>query len=431
MTQFDKIIGYEDIKAELIRICDVVKNPEKYARLGVHMPRGILLWGEPGLGKSLMAQCFIEESGCKSFTVRKNKPDGDLVNAICDVFAEAKAEGRAVVFLDDLDKFANEDEKHPDAEEYVVVQAGIDTCRDADVFVIATANDRDCLPDSLLRSGRFDKVIELNCPKGEDAVKVVRHYLSQKKSLGDVDAVEIAEIMNGNSCADLEAVVNEAGIFAGYDGRDKISHRDMLRACLRMLFEGPECVALEGYQDVKGYAVHEAGHTVVAEQLEPGSVALVSIRGYAGKCRGITKVFKRNDHENSKMQMEHDVLCKLAGKAATELVFGKTDVGCRSDLKRAFFITDRLVDDLCAYGFDTYTGHSGLSSEALLGKKDQVAAMEMNKYYQQAKKVLADNRDFLDKITEALIEKKMLTRKEIQEIRDNQFVKQYPNNLEK
>ena len=139
MSKFDKVVGYEDIKAELIRICDVVKNPEKYDRLGVHMPRGVMLWGDPGVGKSLMAKCFIEESGCKSFTIRKDKPDGDLVNAICDVFAEAKAEGRAIVFLDDLDKFANEDNQHPDAEEYVAVQAGIDTCKDTDVFVLLPA----------------------------------------------------------------------------------------------------------------------------------------------------------------------------------------------------------------------------------------------------------------------------------------------------
>ncbi len=417
MSKFDKVVGYEDIKAELIRICDVVKNPEKYARLGVHMPRGILLWGEPGLGKSLMAQCFIEESGCKSFTVRKDKPDGELVRVICDVFAEAKAEDRAIVFLDDLDKFANEDSQHPDAEEYVAVQAGIDACRDSDVFVIATANDRDCFPESLLRSGRFDKVIELNCPKGEEAAKVVRHYLSRKESLGDVDAVEIAEIMDGNSCAALEAVVNEAGIFAGYDGRDKISHRDMLRACLRMLFDGPECVAQEEYQYVKDYAVHEAGHAVVAEQLEPGSVILVSVLGYAGKCRGITKICRKNEHEYSKTRMERDILCKLAGKAATELVFGKTDVGCTNDLGRAFHITNRLVDDLCAFGFDTYTGPD--SSEAIKGKMEQTVAMEINKYYQQAKKILAENRVFLDKLTAALVEKKMLTRKEIQEIREN------------
>ena len=162
MSKFDKVVGYEDIKAELIRICDVVKNPEKYARLGVH--------------------------GCKTFIIRKEKPDGEMVNTIRDVFNKAKAEGRSIVFLDDLDKFANEDNQHPDAEEYVTVQACIDSCKDSEVFVLATANDKWCLPDSLLRSGRFDKVIEMECPNGEDAVKVVNHYLSQKKSMGEVDA---------------------------------------------------------------------------------------------------------------------------------------------------------------------------------------------------------------------------------------------------
>ena len=417
MSQFDKVIGYEDIKAELIRICDVVKNPEKYARLGVHMPRGIMLWGEPGLGKSLMAQCFIEESGCKSFIIRKDKPDGDLVNVIRDVFEKAKAAGRAIVFLDDLDKFANEDNQHPDAEEYVAVQACIDSCKNSDVFVLATANDKWCLPESLLRSGRFDKVIELVCPRGEDAVKLVRYYLSQKKSMGEVDATEIAAIMGGHSCADLETVVNEAGIYAGYDGRDTITLQDMLRACLRMLFEGPECVKQEAYQYIKEHAVHEAGHAVVAEQLEPGSVTLVSVRSYSGRCRGITKVYRMNDHETSIKEMEENILCKLAGKAATELVFGRADSGCYTDLERAFYSAGKLADDLCVHGFDAYT--DTISSQTTLAKREQVVAMDMNKYYQKTKKILAENRVFLDKMTEALIEKKMLTQKDIKTIKDS------------
>ena len=417
MSQFDKVIGYEDIKAELIRICDVVKNPEKYAKLGVHMPRGIMLWGEPGLGKSLMAQCFIEESGCKSFTIRKDKPDGDLVNVIRDTFDKAKAEGRAIVFLDDLDKFANEDNQHPDAEEYVAVQACIDSCKDSNVFVLATANDRWCLPESLLRSGRFDKAVELQYPKREDAVNLVKHYLAQKKSLGEVNTAEIAKILYRQSCADLEAVVNEAGIYAGYDGRDSITQQDLLRACLRMLFEGPECVTKEAYQYIKEHAVHEAGHAVIAEQLEPGSVTLVSICGYAGRCRGITKVYRMSDYETSIKEMEHNILCALAGKAATELVFGRADSGCSNDLERAFYNAGKLADDLCVHGFDAYTDHN--SSQTTLAKKEQVVAMDMNKYYGQAKKILAENRVFLDKMTEALIEKKLLTQKDIKTIKDS------------
>ena len=417
MSKFDKVVGYEDIKAELIRICDVVKNPEKYDRLGVHMPRGVMLWGNPGVGKSLMAKCFIEESGCKSFTIRKDKPDGDLVNVICDVFAEAKAEGRAIVFLDDLDKFANEDEKHPDAEEYVAVQAGIDTCKDTDVFVLATANDKYCLPDSLLRSGRFDKVIEMECPKGEEAIKVVKYYLSQKKSLGDIDAAEIARIMAGHSCADLETVVNEAGIYAGFDGRDSITQQDMLRACMRMLFDAPERVTDEINSYAMVTAVHEAGHVVAAELLKQGSVTFVSAGGYIGETGGVTNVFTENNYKKSKEEFDNYIIRKLAGKAATETVIGEIDVGCKADVRQAFQAAEKLVGDLCAYGFDTY--ESGDASENLRAKKEQLVALEMNKYYQRAKKLVSENREFLDKVTDALLEKRTLTQGEIKRIRDS------------
>ena len=126
MSAFDKVIGYENIKAELIRYCDVLKNREKYNRLGVQLPRGILLDGDPGLGKTLMAKCFIEECGLKYYLIRKDKPDGAFVDEIRSTFEKAKSDPIAIVFLDDMDKFANEDSNHRDAEEYVAVQAGID-----------------------------------------------------------------------------------------------------------------------------------------------------------------------------------------------------------------------------------------------------------------------------------------------------------------
>ena len=416
MSKFDKVIGYEDIKAELIRICDVVKNPEKYERLGVTMPSGIMLCGEPGLGKSLMAKCFIEESGCKSFIIRKDKPDGDLVNVIRDTFDKAKAQGGAIVFLDDLDKFANEDNQHPDAEEYVAVQACIDSCKGAGVFVLATANDRYCLPDSLLRSGRFDKVIEMECPTGEEAVKVVQYYLSQKKCLGEVDTDEIAKLLNGHSCADLETVVNEAGIYAGYEGRDTITHQDMLRACMRMLFDAPERVKKNESPYIRNYAVHEAGHLVVAEVLEPGSVTFASVGGYVGNDYGVTKVYL-GDYTNSSIEkIEHNVIIGLAGKAATELVLGIIDVGCGGDFKRVFRATDRLVGNTCAYGFDMYILNE--ASHALMERKEKQVAMEINKYYQRAKKILSENRIFLDTVIDELLTKKVLTQQDIRNIRN-------------
>ena len=274
-----------------------------------------------------------------------------------------------------------------------------------------------CLPDSLLRSGRFDKVIEMECPKGEEAIKVVKYYLSQKKSLGEVDSVDIARIMNGKSCADLETVVNEAGIYAGYDGRDTITHQDILRACMRMLFDAPEHVKKYESPYIRNYAVHEAGHLVVAEVLEPGSVTFASVGGYVGSNYGVTKIYLDEEINSSIEKIEHNVLIDLAGKASTEVVLGQIDVGCRGDLRKAFRAIDRLVGNTCAYGFDIYELDD--SSHALLERKEQLVAMEINKKYQQAKKLLADNRVFLETVIDSLLTKKVLTQQDIRNIRNS------------
>ena len=154
---FDTIVGYEDIKLELMRILDQLRNPEKYAALGVTEPHGLLLHGVPGVGKSTFAKCFLEACGRNAFICRKDKPNGDFVKEIVRIFSEAMENAPSVVLLDDLDKFSNEDENHRDAEEFVTVQACIDQAKDKPVFVIATANNIRKLPVSLTRAGRFDQ----------------------------------------------------------------------------------------------------------------------------------------------------------------------------------------------------------------------------------------------------------------------------------
>lgn len=182
MSEFDKIIGYEDVKAELIRLCDVIKNGEKYKALGVAPIGGLLLDGDPGVGKTLMANCFIKESGRKAYVCRKNKPDGEFVNEIKNTFFEAMENAPSIILLDDMDKFANEDNYHINAEEYVTVQSCIDEVKGKDVFVLATTNGTENFPKSLLRAGRFDTMIEVKAPEGKDAVDIVKYYLSMKKS---------------------------------------------------------------------------------------------------------------------------------------------------------------------------------------------------------------------------------------------------------
>ncbi|MCR4616783.1 MAG: AAA family ATPase [Lachnospiraceae bacterium] len=416
MSAFDKIIGYEDIKAELKRFADYLKNPEKYKKLGVSFPSGILLHGDPGLGKSLMAKCFIEESGVKCFTLRKEKPNGDFVNQIKETYESAKKEAVSIVFLDDLDKFANEDVDHTDAEEYVSVQSCIDDSKEFGVFTIATANDKYRLPDSLVRAGRFDKVIQVEYPKGKYSEDIVRHYLEGKQTLGNIDIEEIARFLEERSCAEIESVINEAGIYAAYSGKEMIEQEDLIKACMRLLFDMPECINPEEDENTYSIAVHEAGHATVAEVLNPGSVTLVTVFKRPHNIGGFAQYKNPSQYYTSKELQEHVVIRNLGGKAATELITGLTDVGCNKDLGCAYEIVEDFVDDYCSYGFETFEG--GNPSEWLLKKKDRLIAAEVEKYYQVAKTIISENRELYDAVLEALLDHMTVTYREMREIKD-------------
>ena len=421
MSEFDKIIGYADIKDELIRFCDVLKNFKEYKRMGVEIPSGILLYGEPGIGKTILAKSFIKESKIKSFTIRKDKHSREFVNHIRDIFNEAKKEECAIVFLDDIDKFANEDDFHKDAEEYVVVQSCIDDCKGSNVFVLATANNIYCLPNSLMRAGRFDKVIQMTCPGGDDAKKIIKHFLSKKRVLGDIDIDDISSFLAGHSCAELEMVINEAGIYAVFDKRAKIEQRDIIKACMRLIFDASESVEYIDSNILKKVAVHESGHAVISEILEPGSVNLVSICGYSNNSGGITSVRKPDDYNFNVVAQENEVIRSLGGKAATEMIYGTFDLGCIDDLQRALDLVTTFVDNYCAYGFDAFEGCN--PSQYLLESKDRKVAKEMDRYYRKSKQIIAENRGFFDAMVQELLKEKTLTKKQIRSIRDSVMIR--------
>lgn len=421
MSEFDKIIGYKDVKAELFRLCDVIKNADKYKALGVAPIGGLLLDGDPGVGKTLMANCFIKESGRKSFVCRKNKPDGEFVNEIKNVFTEAAGNAPSIILLDDMDKFANEDDYHRNAEEYVTVQSCIDEIKGKDVFVLATTNGTDNLPRSLLRAGRFDYVISVDAPEGKDAVEIVKYYLSQKKAVAEIDAVEIARLLNGKSCAVLETVINTAGQYAGYENKEMIGVDDIIRACLRVIYNAPESTAPHNPVVLERTAYHEAGHAVVAEILESGSVDLVSVRKNTGTVGGFTAYHNPDDYWISKTHMENRVIAILGGKAATELIFGEADTGANNDLHRAFDIVQRFADNYCSYGFGYWEGRDS-SSDRLLRREDRITA-DMETYYARARKILIDNKAFLEALAKRLQEKDTLVSSEIKEIKEKTAAK--------
>ena len=426
MNAFEKIIGYEAIKKELAQISDVLANKEAYERLGVSSPRGLLLHGDPGVGKTLMASAVIKASGRKAFTCRKNSPNGDFVKKIKKTFKDAAEAAPSIVLLDDMDKFANGDDRHPDAEEYVTVQSCIDEIKGKEVFVLATANSLRALPRSLKRAGRFDRVIEVNNPRGEDAVKIIEHYIKGKKFVGDMDAVTVARIMDGRSCAELETVINEAGLYAGFERSEEITMDHFMRACLHTIHDVPNEVLCESSFDTDlsngddprtRVVYHEAGHATIAEVLNPGSVTLISAYCHDGESGGFTSYYRGGFSGSAERQQSH-ILGSLGGMAALEQKFGIIDTGASGDLDQAFRSTWNLVTENCLCGFHLHSNSFDDSGD-LKAKQEQMAAAEIERFYRKVKEILSKNRELFEAIAGELSIKGVLTAADIRRIKEN------------
>lgn len=432
MSEFDKVIGYRSIKKELEQISDTLKHMEVYRDLGVSAPHGLLLHGEPGVGKTLMASALIAESGRPVFVCRKDKPNGQFVDEIRNTFERAAAAAPSIVFLDDMDKFANADDRHTDAEEYVTVQSCIDENKGKDIFVLATANSLRCLPRSLKRCGRFDRVIEVDTPSGKDAERIIAHYLEGKKFVSGIDLPTITRILHGHSCAQLETVINEAGLLAGYERSAEITMDHLVTACLRVIYDMPEPDD-DDYDDFdegtpsehpsdpgttdRAVLLHEAGHAVVSEVLVPGSVTLVTSRLNSGNEMAFTAYYHPENCSRYLWKVSR-IMTALGGMAATEIMLGIPDMGNGRDLSMAVHETRNLI-------MDNGLGGLGLVEDDFRNSNDRSVRQEnaaenlLNQYYAQVKRILLDNRELFDRIARELEEKKLLTCSDISRIRES------------
>ena len=428
MSAFDKIIGYTNIVKELVRIADVLRDPAPYTRLGARAPRGLLLHGVPGVGKSLMAECLIEESGRKVFICRKTQSDGAFIDTIRETFAAAAKSAPSIVFLDDLDKFSDHEEDRSNEEEFAAVQACIDEVRKEDVFILATANDIDELPRSLTRAGRFDRIIQVDAPKTADSEQIIAHYLKKLPTLENMNieeaAATIANLIPGHSCADLETAVNEAALLAGQNGLTYIPMSYLIRACLLTAHgvspDSIECYRTDDPDDpgnrMTNAAWHEAGHAVVAETLSPGSVTLVCIHEETNDSLGFTS-YAKSPRNHNLLTRSNEIVRTLGGRAAQELRFGLADLGAESDLEDASCMLSDLIN-AGGYGFSLLNNPYRGYSEALRARREIVMASELERLYLRAKEILSENRDFLNALTVALLEEGYLTGEEVRALKE-------------
>lgn len=421
MSAFEKVIGYDRLVEELEQIADILKRPQAYRDAGARVPAGLLLHGDPGVGKTLMAECLIEESGVAAVTCRKDKPNGEFVDAIRNAFGEAgmaAAEGQpAIVYLDDMDKFANEDDSHRNAEEYVTVQACIDEARGTDVFVLATVNEMHRLPNSLVRAGRFDRIIHVGCPTREDSERIMRHYLGGKPLAEDIDPDDAVKLARDMTCAEIEAVVNGA-LLASVRRREEHIGRDSFVGAL-VGRDGATVSAAQRCPDPvqrRRVAVHEAGHAAVLELLAPGSCSLVVLLDDDRHRRGETRKVQPLGMDDVSWD-EVRLLAAYGGRAATELVYGMPDVGASEDLRMAQNDALREVGAIGTLGFsnlDSVRRLGGMSDEAM-----RVVHAEMERRCWEAKRLLAQNQPLLDAIADALCERGYLLASDIRALAES------------
>jgi cell division protease FtsH len=358
---FDDIGGQAAAKQELLEALDFLIHADRVRRMGIRPLKGILLTGPPGTGKTLLAKAaanhtgsvFVAASGSEFIEVYA----GVGAQRVRELFRRAREEGRAarcpaIVFIDELEVIGGKRGRHQSHLEYdqtlnqlLVEMDGIQPDDGVRILVIGATNRPDLLDDALLRPGRFDRVVRVDLPDREGRRQILELHTRRKPLAPDVDLDRIARATFGFSGAHLESLANEAAILAMREGLDEIPERCFHEAVDKVML-GEKLDRRPTREERYRIAVHEAGHALIGELLEPGSVARVTITS-RGQALGYVRQAPREDaYLYSKEKLEAEIQRLLAGSLAEELVFGNRSTGATSDFEQVL----RLVRTMVATG---------------------------------------------------------------------------------
>ena len=418
--EFRGIVGYENLKNELVQICDVMKNRALYDRLGARIPRGLFLYGAPGVGKTTMAEAVARASGRPVIRLRRNAAGDRFIEEIKDAFRTAKEQAPSVLLMDDMDKFADVCDSYGTAAEYAVIQTCIDEMEDADVFLIATANTMGAIPESLIRQGRFDRRRMVSYPGLSDAGQILKKNLSDNVKLSDgLDMKTLAVMTSGESCAFIETMANEAAVMAGFERSEEISMTHFINAWRRC--RGDLISQDLSPEERLRTAYYQAGRTVITALMAPQALTFT----YAGLRYGAddTAYFSSLQLSGGDDSLRFSVMSALAGRAAEELHYGDFDDQCTRDVRDAY----ETIIDMIADGHEDYlevvqVGLRDVSSEMAAERISDHADAEIEEYYRKTLQLLRENEAFLDRVAEAMMENEYLFAKDILKIQKNASV---------
>ncbi len=438
---FKDVAGNESAKQDLTEIVDFLKSPKKYEKLGAKIPRGVLLAGDPGTGKTLMARAVAGEANVPFFSISGSEFAEMFVGVgasrVRDLFSKAKKNAPSIIFIDEIDAVAHKRDARGGAgredeqtlNQILVEMDGFDN--DSGVIVMAATNRVDMLDKALLRPGRFDRHVNVTLPERKDRLEILKVHFKGKPIEEDVDLEALAKKTAGSSGADLANIANEAAITAAREGHKAISNKDVTEAFERVAI-GPERKSkVMNDKERKITAYHEAGHAVVGHVLpdsDPVHKVTIIPRGQTG---GVTWFLPPEDRSYKNVYELKDILARaMGGRVAEKLIFGKDAVttGASSDLKnvaelaKSMIVEEGMGDSTRNLVFPSEaTGYYTITTGKPYSEKTaELIDAEIKKLSDEAAKraeeVLKANKAVLDKLAEELLAHETLEEKELEPI---------------
>ena len=441
---FTDIAGNDNAKQDLQEVVDFLKHPKKYKDLGAKIPKGVLLVGNPGTGKTMLARAVAGEAGVPFFSISGSEFVEMFVGVgasrVRDLFSKAKKNAPCIIFIDEIDAVGRKrgsgmggghDEREQTLNQILVEMDGFDG--ETNVIVLAATDRADVLDPALLRPGRFDRRVNITLPERKDREAILKVHFKKKPTDETVDLDKLAAKTAGSSGADLANMANEAAIIAARRNKKKISNDELTEAFERVAIGPERKTKIMNDHEKELTAYHEAGHAIVGHVLpdsDPVHKVTIIPRGGTG---GVTWFLPPEDKSYTNVYEFKDILARaMGGRIAEQLIYGDDGIttGAGSDLRKATEIARDMVieqgmgkglrdqvfhEDNGGLMFDKMTRERPYSDETAKMIDEEVAQL-ITEAKHRAMLVLKDNRSFLDKLAEALLKEETLEESEVDEI---------------
>ncbi len=446
-TTLNDVAGLQEEKEELDEIISFLKSPGKFTKVGARIPKGVLLEGAPGTGKTLLAKAIAGEANVPFFSISGSDFVEMFVGVgasrVRDLFADAKKHSPCIVFIDEIDAVARRrgtgmggghDEREQTLNQLLVEMDGFGV--NEGIIVLAATNRVDILDPAILRPGRFDRKITVSPPDVRGRKEILTVHSKNKPLAEDVNLEQIAQTTAGFTGADLENLMNEAAIHAAMSDRAFVKQEDIKKSFIKVGIGTEKKSRIISDKEKKITAYHEAGHAILFHVLpDVGPVYTVSIIPTGLGAAGYTMPLPEKDEMfMTKGKMLQEIMVSLGGRIAEEIIFDDITTGASSDIKKATKVARRMVtrygmsDNIGVINYDddddeVFIGrdlaHAKSHSELVSGEIDREVKEIIDGCYAKAKAIITDREDVLHKCAELLLEKEKITREEFEALMED------------